>query len=436
MSKYGVVAIIGSPNVGKSSIFNRIVGEKTAIIDNFPGVTRDRLYARAEWLGVPFSIIDTGGIEIKDRPFQEEIRAQAQIAIEEADVIVFVTDGIMGLVGDDKYVAKLLYKSNKPVILCVNKIDSYDSMNNIYEFMSLGFGEPIAVSGIHGVGIGDLLDAIIKKLPEKKEENIEDSLRFSIIGRPNVGKSSLVNAVLGKQRSIVSDVSGTTRDSTDSTFVRNGKEYTIVDTAGIKKRGQIYESIDKYALLRALQAIEKSDIVCLVIDAHDGIRELDKNVVSYAIEQNKGIIIVVNKWDLVDKNEHSMDEFTKNVKKEFKFLDFAPIVYLSALKKQRIDTLFEAIEKAFDAYNRRIQTSVLNEIISDAQRMNEAPDFQGGRLRIYYSQQVGIKPPSIVLYVNNPKFMHFSYQRYLENRLRESFDFDGTPINFVLRKKV
>lgn len=436
MPKEGTVAIVGSPNVGKSSIFNRIVGQRQSIVDDVPGITRDRLYARAEWLGIHFSLIDTGGIELRDRPFQEQIRAQAEIAINEADVIVFVTDGQTGMTGDDKFVAKILYKSKKPVILAVNKIDSNENINAIYEFVALGFGDPIAVSGIHSVGIGDLLDRIIKALPEKEELVEDESLRFSIIGRPNVGKSSLVNAITGENRAIVSEISGTTRDSTDTYFERNGKKYTVVDTAGIKKKGQIYESIDKYALLRALEAIEKSDIVCLVIDGNEGVRELDKNVVSYAIDKKKGIIIVVNKWDLVKKDEKTMDEFTKNIRLQFKFLDYAPVVYVSALKSQRIDTLFTAIEKAFDAYNRRITTSILNEIVEDAQAMNETPDFQGGRCKIYYAQQVGVKPPSIVLFVNNPKWMHFSYLRYIENRLRASYDFDGTPINFILRKKV
>lgn len=435
MAKGGLVAIVGSPNVGKSCVFNKIIGTRESIVDDKPGITRDRLYSHAEWLGIKFSIVDTGGIEVRDRPFQEQIRAQAEIAIDEADVIVFLVDGQMGLTGDDKFVAKILYKAKKKVILAVNKIDNLELMDKIYEFISLGFGDPIAVSGIHGTGIADVLDEIIKSLPDKNEENNEDMLRFSIIGRPNVGKSSLVNAILGNDRVIVSDISGTTRDSIDTPFIKNGKHYEVVDTAGIKKRGQIYESIDKYALLRALQAIERSDIVCLVIDGSEGIRELDKNVISYAVDEKKGIIIVVNKWDLVVKNEKTMDDFTKNIRNEFKFLTYAPVVYLSALKKERIDTLFVAIEKAFDAYNRRIQTSVLNEILSDAQQMNEMPEFNGGRCKIYFAQQTGTKPPTIVLFVNNPKWMHFSYLRYIENRLRASFDFDATPINFVLRKR-
>ena len=435
MSKSGTVAIVGSPNVGKSAIFNRIIGNKSAIVDDQPGITRDRLYAKAEWLGNYFYVIDTGGIEIRERSFQEEIRAQAEIAINEADVIIFVTDGKMGLTGDDKFVAKILYKSKKPVILSVNKIDSAEMMPNIYEFISLGFGDPIPTSGIHGIGIGDILDKVISLLPEKEIVEKDETLRFSIIGRPNVGKSSLVNAILGDNRVIVSPLEGTTRDAIDTTFQKDEKIYTVVDTAGIRKRGMIYESVDKYALLRALQAIEKSDIVCLVIDGSEGIRELDKNVVSYAIDNKKGIIIVVNKWDLVDKNDKTMDQFTKKIKEEFKFIDYAPIVYLSALKKQRINTLFDAIEKAFDAYNRRISTSTLNEIIQDAQAMNEAPDFHGGRCKIYFAQQTGTKPPTIILFVNNIKWMHFSYLRYIENRVRATYDFDATPINFILRKK-
>ncbi|MEG0977826.1 MAG: ribosome biogenesis GTPase Der [Bacilli bacterium] len=435
MRKVGTVAIIGSPNVGKSTIFNRIVGERKSIIDDEPGVTRDRIYATSEWLGVHFSLIDTGGIELKKRPFQEQIKAQAEIAITEADVIIFVVDGQMGLVSDDKYVAKLLYKCGKPVILAVNKIDNTESMANIHEFYSLGLGTPIAVSGAHGIGIGDVLDEIIKKLPRVEEVPEIDALSFCVIGRPNVGKSSLVNAILGNERAIVSEIEGTTRDSTDSYFKRNGKLYCVVDTAGIKKRGQIYESIDKYALLRAMEAIDRSTLAILMIDGSEGIKEQDKHVLSYAMEKNKGIIIAVNKWDLVVKDQYTMDLFTKKLREEFKFVDYAPIVYLSALKGTRIHTLFEMLDKAFDAYNRRIQTSILNEVIQQAQILNEAPDFHGGRCKIYFAQQVSVQPPTIVLFVNDPLWMHFSYKRYIENKLRSTFDFDATPINIILRKK-
>lgn len=435
MRKLGTVAIIGSPNVGKSTIFNRIVGERKSIIDNEPGITRDRIYAQTEWLGVHFSLIDTGGIEIKKRPFQEQIKAQAEIAINEADVIVFVVDGQMGLNSDDKYVAKLLYKCGKEVILAVNKIDNTESINNIHEFYALGLGEPIAVSGAHGIGIGDVLDQITKKLPKVTEAEEIESLNFCIIGRPNVGKSSLTNAILGNERVIVSDIEGTTRDSIDSYFKRNGKLYSVVDTAGIKKRGQIYESVDKYALLRAMEAIDRSNLAILVIDSSVGIKEQDKHVLQYAMEKKKSIIIAVNKWDLVIKDQYTMDEFTKKLKEHFKFVDYAPIVYLSALKRTRIHTLFEMIDKAFEAYTRRVQTSLLNTVIQEAQIMNEAPFFKGGRCRIYFAQQVAVMPPSIVLFVNDPEWMHFSYLRYIENRLRDTFDFDATPINLILRKR-
>lgn len=436
MSKLGKVALIGSPNVGKSTIFNRIVGKRTSIVDDQPGVTRDRIYANCEWLGVNFSLIDTGGIELEDRPFQQQIRAQADIAIREADVIVFVADGKIGLNSDDKYIARLLYKANKPIVLAVNKIDNIEKMADVSEFYALGLGDPIPTSGVHGIGIGDILDKIIKLLPEEKKVEDDEALRFSIIGRPNVGKSSLTNAILGDNRVIVSNIEGTTRDAINTRFERNGTIYEVVDTAGIKKRGQIYESIDKYALLRAMSAIDDSDVSLFVIDGERGLCEQDKHVVQYAHEQKKGIIIVVNKWDLVKKDQYTMDAFTKKLRDELKFLDYSPIVYLSALKGTRLGTLFEAIENVFAAYSKRVPTSLLNHVIQDAQSMNESPDFQGGRVRVYFAEQVSIKPPSIVLFCNNPKWMHFSYLRYLENRIRESFDFDGTPINFVLRKKV
>ena len=436
MSKLGKVALIGSPNVGKSTIFNRIVGKRTSIVDDQPGVTRDRIYANCEWLGVHFSLIDTGGIEIEDRPFQLQIRAQAEIAIREADVIVFIADGKIGLNSDDKYIARLLYKTNKPIILAVNKIDNIDKVADVSEFYALGLGDPIPTSGVHGIGIGDILDKIIKLLPEEKKVEDDDALKYSIIGRPNVGKSSLTNAILGNNRVIVSNIEGTTRDAINTRYERNGKLYEVVDTAGIKKRGQIYESIDKYALLRAMSAIDDSDISLFVIDGERGLHEQDKHVVQYAHEQKKGIIIVVNKWDLVKKDQYTMDVFTKKIRDELKFLDYSPIVYVSALKGTRLTSLFDAIDAVFDAYNKRVPTSLLNHVLQDAQAMNEAPDFQGGRVRVYFAEQVSIKPPSIVLFCNNPKWMHFSYLRYIENRIRESFDFDGTPINFVLRKKV
>lgn len=430
-----IVAIIGSPNVGKSTIFNRILGTRHSIVDDEPGITRDRIYAKTSWLNKNFTIIDTGGIEIENRPFQEQIRTQAQMAIDEADVIVFITDGKVGVTSDDRMVAKMLYKIDKPVILAVNKIDDSMELSNLSDFFKLGLGEPIAISGSHGIGVGDMLDKIIEKLPEQEENEPIDAITFSIIGRPNVGKSSLLNAILNDERVIVSDISGTTRDSVDTPFVKNDIKYVAIDTAGLKKRGQIYEAIDKYAAMRALSAIERSEIVLLVINAEEGIKEQDKHIVSYAIDANKAIIIVVNKWDAVKKDQNTMDEFTKEIRKQFQFLDFAPIVYVSAKNKTRIEKIFIQIQFVYEAYKKRIPTNVLNEIMQDAQMMNEAPNFNGGRLKIIFANQVDVAPPTFVLFVNNPKFVHFSYQRYLENRLRASYDFDGTPIKFILRQR-
>ena len=431
----GIVAIVGSPNVGKSTIFNRIIGERHAIVDDAAGITRDRLYAKATWLTQEFTVIDTGGIEIADAPFQVQIRAQVEIAIEEADVIVYVADGKVGITSDDMFACKMLYNSKKPIILAVNKIDDSSKVDNIYEFYGLGIGDPIPVSGAHGIGIGDLLDKIIEVLPERKSKTYENAICFSIIGRPNVGKSSLTNALLGQERVIVSNIEGTTRDSIDTPFKRDGKDYVVIDTAGLKKRGKIYEAVDKYAALRALAAVDRSDVVLLVIDANVGITQQDKHVVGYAMDAEKAIVIVVNKWDLVKKTETAMHEFTKKVRNEFKFLDYAPIVYISAKDKSRIHTIFPEIDMAYSSYNFRVGTSTLNEIIQDAQVINPTPIFNGGRLKIYFANQVSVCPPTFVLFVNEPDYMHFSYKRYLENRLRDSFEFTGSPIRIVTRAR-
>lgn len=432
----GVVAIIGSPNVGKSTIFNRIIGRRRSIIDDQPGVTRDRLYETASWLDRDFRLIDTGGIEIANRPFQEQIRMQAQLAIDEADVVLFVTDGKKGVTSDDRLVAKMLYKTNKPVILAVNKVDNRDMLFNVSEFYSLGLGEPIPTSGEHGIGIGDILDKIVKVLPKKEDVVYDDAITFSIIGRPNVGKSSLMNALLGESRSIVSNIVGTTRDSVDSSFERDGQRYVAIDTAGLKKRGKVYEAVDKYSVLRALSAIDRSEIVVFVIDAKEGIIEQDKHVVGYAVEKKKDIIVVVNKWDLIEKTQNAMSDFEKKVRKEFKFLEYAPIVFTSALTKSRVHLIFDQLLEVHHAYDTHLSTSLLNDVIQDAQTMNEAPDFNGGRLKIYFANQANSCPPTFVLFVNNPKYAHFSYLRYIENRLRESFNLSGTPIDIVLRKRV
>ena len=435
MSRLGVVAIVGSPNVGKSTIFNRIVGHRRSIVDDEPGITRDRLYETANWLGRDFRIIDTGGIEIANRPFQEQIRMQAEIAISEADIVLFVVDAKRGITNDDRLVAKILQKSRKSVVLAVNKIDDGNMRYEINTFYSLGLGEPIAISGAHGIGIGDILDEIVKKLPDTKEEAYEDSITFSIIGRPNVGKSSLANALINKERVIVSNIVGTTRDSVDTPFEKDGQSYVMIDTAGLQKRGKIYESIDKYSALRAMNAIDRSEIVLFVIDADHGIVEQDKHVVGYAVEKKKAIIIVVNKWDLIKKEQNTQSDFEKKIRKEFQFLSYAPIVFVSALNHTKVDKIFTLISDVHKAYDTHIPTSLLNDVIQDAQTMNEAPDFNGGRLKIYFANQANSTPPAIVLFVNKPKYAHFSYIRYIENRLRDAFNLDGTPIDIVLRER-
>lgn len=433
--KRGTVAIIGRPNVGKSSLFNRLSGDKLAITDDASGITRDRLYTKCEWLNQEFSIIDTGGIELKNVPFMEEIKAQAQLAIDEADVIILVTDGRVGVTNGDKDVIKILHKSKKPVIVAANKIDDVKFMDNIYEFYNLGVDDVIAVSALHGIGVGDLLDKVVELLPEKKEKRYDDAVEFCIIGQPNVGKSSLTNAILGTERVIVSDIAGTTRDAIDSKFTRDGKNYVVIDTAGIRKQGKIYENAEKYSVLRAIKAIERSEVVLFVLDGTKEIEEQDKRIAGYVAEYNKAVIIVVNKWDAVDKDEKSMKEFTEKIRKNFLFISYAPIVFVSALKNQRIQTLFEQIKIVYENYNRRIATNVLNDIILDASIMNQAPIFNGDRIRVYYGSQVDTKPPTFVLFVNDPNYMHFSYQRYLENRFRSAFMLEGTPIKLVLRKR-
>ena len=433
--RHGTVAIVGRPNVGKSSLFNRLAGDKLAITDDASGVTRDRLYAKCEWLDQQFAIIDTGGIELSDVPFMFEIRAQAELAIDEADVIVFVCDGRVGITKEDSDVMTILHKSKKPVIVAANKIDDVKFMDNIYEFYNFGVEEVFAISTLHGIGIGDLLDKIVDLLPEKKSKKYDDTIEFCLIGHPYVGKSSLTNAILGTERVIVSDIAGTTRDAIDTPFTRDGSDYVVIDTAGIRKTGKIYENAEKYSFLRAIKAIERSSVVLLLLDATKEIEEQDKRVAGYAMDANKAVIIVVNKWDAVEKNDKSMQEWIKKIKSHFVFLDYAPIVFVSALKNQRVHTVFEQIKIVYQNYTRRVATNVLNDVLLDATLIQQAPFFNGDRLKIYYASQVEKNPPSFVLFVNDPNYLHFSYQRYLENKLREAFSFEGTPIKFILRKK-
>lgn len=434
--KRAVVAIVGKPNVGKSSLFNRIVGERKSIVYDQPGVTRDRIYAKASWLTREFNLIDTGGIEIEDRPFQESIRAQAEIAIDEADVIIFLCDGRTEVSDDDYLIARMLKKSNKPIILAVNKIDDISLASNAYDYYKLGIdSDIIVVSTTHGIGVGDLLDKVLELLPRFDQKEKDDTIHFSLIGRPNVGKSSLCNAILNEERVIVSNIEGTTRDAIDTAFVRDGQNYVVIDTAGLRKKGKDYEAIDKYAAIRALSAIERSDVVLLVIDGQRGILEQDRSVVSYAVEEGKPLIIVVNKWDLVDKNETSMNEYIKDLKENFKFCSYATFMFVSALTKKRVGLITEEISKVHKNASKHIPTSIVNEIILDAFAYNPTPDFNGGRLKIFYANQVSTNPPLIILFVNDPNYMHFSYKRYLENRLRERIDFEGTPIKIVCRAR-
>ncbi|WP_348919971.1 ribosome biogenesis GTPase Der [Enterococcus rotai] len=430
------IAIVGRPNVGKSTIFNRIAGERISIVEDTPGVTRDRIYATGEWLGREFSIIDTGGIDLSDEPFMEQIKHQAEIAIEEADVIIFVASGREGVTDADELVAKILYRSNKPVILAVNKVDNPEMRNEIYEFYSLGLGDPFPISGSHGLGIGDVLDEAVKHFSTEIEEEDEDTIKFSLIGRPNVGKSSLINAILGEDRVIVSEIEGTTRDAIDTRFEsENGQKFLMIDTAGMRKRGKVYESTEKYSVMRAMRAIERSDIVLMVLNAEEGIREQDKKVAGYAHEAGRGIIIVVNKWDTIEKETNTMRDFEEEIREEFRYLDYAPIIFVSALTKQRLNKLPELIELVSMNQNLRIPSALLNDVVMDAIAINPTPTDKGKRLKVFYGTQVAIKPPTFVIFVNEEELMHFSYARFLENQIRKAFTFEGTPIKIIPRRR-
>ena len=430
------IAIVGRPNVGKSTLFNRIAGERISIVEDTPGVTRDRIYARGDWLDHEFSIIDTGGIDIGDEPFMEQIKQQAQIAIEEADVILFVASGREGVTDADEAVAKILYRSKKPVILVVNKVDNPEMRSEIYEFYALGLGEPFPVSGSHGIGLGDVLDEAVKHFPEEDADEEDDTIKFSLIGRPNVGKSSLINAILGEDRVIVSDIEGTTRDAIDTHFTaENGQEFTMIDTAGMRKRGKVYENTEKYSVMRAMRAIDRSDVVLVVLNGEEGIREQDKKIAGYAHEAGRGIVIVVNKWDLVKKDTNTMKEFEQDIRDNFQYLDYAPIIFVSAETKQRLNKLPAMIEDVSMNQNLRITSSVLNDVIMDAVAINPTPTDKGKRLKIFYATQVAVKPPTFIIFVNEEELMHFSYARFLENQIRKAFGFEGTPIRVIARRR-
>lgn len=431
------VAIVGRPNVGKSTIFNRIAGERISIVEDQPGVTRDRIYTHAEWLSKEFSLIDTGGITIDDEPLSVQVKSQSEIAIEEADVIVMISSIREGVTDLDEQVAQILYRAGKPVILAVNKVDNPELRADLYEFYSLGLGDPFPISGAHGLGLGDLLDQVVSEFDGLTIEENDEAIHFSFIGRPNVGKSSLVNAISGEERVIVSDIPGTTRDAIDTRIYSEelGQEFVMIDTAGIRKRGKIYEATEKYSVLRALSAIERSDIVCCVIDGEAGINEQDSRIFGHAHEMGKGIILLVNKWDAVKKATHTLRDFELEIRSRFRFLDYAPILFVSAIKKTRLDQLPQLLQSVYANRMQRIQSSILNNVLQDAQAMNPAPTVNGKRLKMYYVTQVSVGPPTFVVFVNDSELMHFSYKRYLENQLRENFYFEGTPLHIIARTR-
>lgn len=429
------VALVGRPNVGKSTIFNRLVGKKVAIIEDTPGVTRDRLYGTVNYLDYSFHLIDTGGIDIEKADFNTEIKAQAEIAIEESDIVLFVTDGKEGLTSNDYVIKDILKKSGKKVIVVINKTDSKAYEENKYDFYNLAFDDYIEISAEHNIGIQTLLDEITKNFKEKPADYDENVIKFSIIGRPNVGKSSLVNAILNEERTIVSPVAGTTRDAIDTPFKYNGKDFVVIDTAGMRKRGKIYENIEKYSLLRSLKAIDRSDVCVLVINAEEGIIEHDKHIAGYALESGKAIVIVVNKWDTIENKDKAMKEFKEDIKYQFAFMPYAKVVFLSALTKKRIHTLMPEVIKASENAHRQIPTNALNNVLTDAYALNLPPSYKGKRLKIYFSHQSNICPPTFNIQVNSKGLIHFSYERYLENKIRENFDFTGTPIILNFKNK-
>lgn len=432
-----VVAIVGRPNVGKSTIFNRILGERVSIVEDKPGVTRDRIYGQAEWLSKEFSLIDTGGITLEDYPIDVEIKSQAEIAIQEADVIIMMVDIRSGITSLDENIAKLLHRSDKPIVLALNKADNPEQRETFYEFYSLGLGDPYPISGSHGLGLGDLLDTVVSHFSTDSVEVYDESIiKFSLIGRPNVGKSSLVNKILGENRVIVSDVEGTTRDAIDTPFVDdNGQEFVIIDTAGIRKSGKVYENTEKYSVLRALSAIDRSNVVLCVIDAEKGIREQDSRVFSHAVEEGKSIIVLVNKWDTVEKDTNTMRDFEKDIRGRFKFLEYAPVLFVSAETGERLKRLPELINKVYESRMQRVQSSILNDVLMDALAMNPTPTVKTKRLKIFYMTQVAVGPPTFIVFVNDTDLMHFSYLRFLENQLRANFDFIGTPLKIIPRKR-
>ncbi|MGI6732848.1 MAG: ribosome biogenesis GTPase Der [Anaerovoracaceae bacterium] len=432
-----IVAVVGRPNVGKSTFFNKVLGRRVSIVEDTPGVTRDRIYGEAEWRGVSFILIDTGGIEPgADDIILAQIREQAEIAMETAHVILFIVDGKDGLTASDREVASILMRTGKKVILVVNKVDTKELPDHFYDFYELGLGEPIAISAANMLGLGDLLDLVVDNFPAGTEgEEEDDRVKIAVIGKPNVGKSSFINAMIGENRLIVSDIAGTTRDSIDTPFLWQGQEYVLIDTAGIRRKSKITANIERYSVIRAISAIERSDVCLLMLDATEGVTEQDKKIAGMAHEEGKGIVIVVNKWDLIEKDTNTMNEFRKDLQRELAFISYAPSVFISVLQKQRLDNVMELAKTVSENRAMRIPTGQLNSLIIDATMMKQPPSDKGKRLKIYYVTQVGIKPPLFSFQVNSRELMHFSYSRYLENKIREGYGFEGTSIKFVFREK-
>ncbi len=433
-----VVAIVGRPNVGKSTLFNALAGEKISIVKDTPGVTRDRIYADVTWLDKEFTMIDTGGIEPDSRDvILSQMREQAQIAIDTADVIIFITDVKQGLVDADSKVADMLRRSGKPVVLVVNKVDNFDKyMADVYEFYNLGIGDPVPISAASRLGLGDMLDIVAEHFPEgSATEEEDDRPRIAIVGKPNVGKSSIVNKLLGENRVIVSDVAGTTRDAIDTEIVHNGKEYIFIDTAGLRRKNKIKEELERYSIIRTVTAVERADVVLMVIDATEGVTEQDAKIAGIAHERGKGVIIVVNKWDAIEKNDRTMREYESDIRQVLSYMPYAEIMYVSALTGQRLVKLYDMIDMVIENQTLRIATGVLNEIMTEAVAMQQPPSDKGKRLKLYYITQVAVKPPTFVIFVNDKELMHFSYTRYLENKIREAFGFRGTSLKFFIRER-
>lgn len=433
-----VVAIVGRPNVGKSTLFNALAGEQISIVKDTPGVTRDRIYADVTWLNYNFTLIDTGGIEPESKDIiLSQMREQAEIAIASADVIIFMVDVRQGLVDSDSKVANMLRRSGKPVVLVVNKVDSFQKMmTDVYEFYNLGIGDPVPVSSVGKLGIGDMLDEVVKHFPESAAEDEEDERpRIAIVGKPNVGKSSIINKIVGESRVIVSDIAGTTRDAIDTDITYNGNEYVFIDTAGLRRKNKIKEELERYSIIRTVTAVERADVVLVVIDATEGVTEQDAKIAGIAHERGKGIIVVVNKWDAIEKNDKTIYEYTNRIKDILSFMPYAEILFISAKTGQRVGKIFDTIDMVIENQNLRIQTGVLNEILSEAVAMQQPPSDKGKRLKIFYMTQVSVKPPTFVIFVNNKELMHFSYTRYLENKIRDTFGFRGTALRFIIRER-